>query len=113
MKQTPMPQRQKPMRRTRIKPMSDKRRAENRERRKVLHAAYGTHPPCALCEPLQAHGITTGCNGWADDADEILRRSAGGSITDVSNVRPVGRECHRWITTHPREAREWGLEARR
>lgn len=96
-----------------IKKMSAKRRRENRKRRGVMHDTYGTHPPCYLCAPLQAHGITTGCNGWADDADEILRRSAGGSITDPSNVRPVGRRCHDWITTHPAEAREWGLEARR
>lgn len=100
-------------RRTPIKPMSAKRRRENRQRRKALHDAYGENPLCALCQPLQAHGITTGCNGWADDGDEILRRSAGGSITDPDNVRPVGRECHRWLTEHPAAAREWGLEARR
>ena len=101
------------MRRSRIKSMSDKRRKQNRERRAVLHAIYGEHPRCALCAPLRSHGIVTGCDGWADDADEILRRSAGGSITDPDNVRPVGRECHRWITEHPALAREWGLERRR
>jgi hypothetical protein len=95
--------------RGRIKPMSDKRKAENRERRRVLHATYGTHPRCALCEPLRDRGVVTGCNGWADDGDEIRRRSAGGSITDPANVRPVGRPCHRWVTEHPALAREWGL----
>jgi len=100
------------MKRTRIKPISDKRRRENRERRANLHAAYGSNPRCQLCEPLRAHGIETGCNGWADDGDEILRRSAGGSITDPANVRPVGRACHNWATTHPEEMREWGLERR-
>lgn len=101
------------MKRSRIKPVSDKRRRENAKRRKNLHAAFGSHPRCALCQPLRDHGITTGCSGWADDGDELLRRSAGGSITDPANVRPVGRRCHRWITEHPKEAREWGLEHRR
>jgi hypothetical protein len=97
MKRTPLTRRT-PLKRTgRLNPVSDKRRAENLERR------------CALCGPLRAHGIVTGCNGWADDADEITRRSAGGSITDVANIRPVGRACHRWIGEHPAAAREWGL----
>lgn len=101
------------MRRTRIRPVSDKRRAENIQRREALHAAFGQYPDCTLCPELRAHGITTGCNGKADDADEILRRSAGGSITDVANIRPVGRRCHDWATAHPREMREWGLEGSR
>lgn len=92
-----------------INPMSDRRRKENAKRRAVLHAAFGAFPRCQLCEPLRAHGIVTGCNGWADDADEVLRRSAGGSIVDVENIRPVGRECHRWIGDNPKLAREWGL----
>lgn len=101
------------MKRTRIKPISDKRRRENKERRAVLHETYGDHPPCFLCGPLRAHGIATGCNGWADDGDEFLRRSAGGSITDPTNVRPVGRRCHDWATAHPKEMRDWGLEGSR
>ena len=101
------------MKRSRIKPMSDKRRKENEQRRAILHAAFGSHPRCALCAPLAEHGIFTGCDGWATDADEILRRSAGGSITDVDNIRPVGRLCHRFATEHPAAMREWGLERSR
>jgi hypothetical protein len=101
------------MKRTRLKPMSAKRRKQNAERRAALHAIYGEHPRCALCGPLRSHGIVTGCNGWADDGDEVLRRSAGGSITDPENVRPVGRACHRWATEHPKQMREWGLERSR
>lgn len=99
-------------RRKRLKPVSDRRAAENIERREAVVAAFGQYPDCALCAPLAEHGIRTGCNGKADDADELLRRSAGGSITDVSNIRPVGRRCHRWVTEHPAEARAWGLELR-
>lgn len=101
------------MKRTRLRPVSQKRAAENRERRAILRKVYGEHPPCALCEPLRARGVVTGCDGRADDGDEILRRSAGGSITDPANVRPVGRLCHSWATAHPKEMRAWGLEGSR
>jgi hypothetical protein len=99
-------------RRKGLKPVSDKRRAENIERREAVVAAFGQYPDCALCGPLAAHGVRTGCNGKADDADELLRRSAGGSITDVANIRPVGRRCHDWIGANVALAREWGLELR-
>lgn len=115
MKRSPPPGRRTPLRsgkglaRTRINPISDKRRAENVDRREALIAAYGQFPDCTLCEPLRAAGIVTGCNGRADDGDEILLRSRGGSIVDPANVRPVGRRCHEWVTTHPTKAKELGL----
>lgn len=101
------------MKRSPLRRMSAKRRRENAQRRAILLAAFGTHPRCALCKPLAEHGIYTGCDGWADDADEITRRSAGGSITDIENIRPVGRLCHRFATEHPGAMREWGLEGSR
>lgn len=119
MKRSPLPPRRTPLRstsqlsRSRLKPVSDKRRRENTKRREILHATYGQYPRCQLCDPLRAHGIVTGCDGWATDGDELLRRSAGGSITDPTNVRPVGRLCHIWIGAHPKAAREWGLVASR
>lgn len=106
--------RRKPMKRgKRVKAVSDRRRDENEERRRAAEAKWGRFPACQLCQPLRDHGIVTGCNGRADDLDEILRRSAGGSIVDMDNCRPVGRRCHRWLTEHPAEARAWGLERSR
>lgn len=97
------------MKRTRLMSMSAKRRKENKERREVVRATFGEHPPCFLCGPLRAFGVVTGCDGRATDVDEILRRSAGGSITEPANIRPVGRKCHDWIGANPKLAREWGL----
>lgn len=97
------------MKRSPIRKMSKKRVAANRRRRKVLHAAYGDTPRCVLCEPLQAAGIDTGCDGRAVDGDEIRRRSALGSIEDLDNVRPVGRACHDWVGANPARAHELGL----
>lgn len=80
-----------------------------------MTAAYGQHPVCHACLPLQLVGIDrarTGCNGWAVDAHELLSRGRGGSITDPANVAPVSRECHRWITEHPDDAEAAGLAHR-
>ena len=102
------------MKRTELRRVSKRRAAENRLRRQVVREAWPDgRPPCALCGPLREHGITTGCDGWADDVDEVLRRSAQGSIVDIENLRPVGRRCHIWGTEHPREMRAWGLERSR
>jgi hypothetical protein len=89
--------------------VSKKRARENRERRRVILAHFGKHPRCYGCLPLTELGIVTGCNGWADDAHEILSRARGGSITDPANVIPLGRLCHSYVTTHPREAEAAGL----
>lgn len=92
-----------------LRQVSAKRARLMRRRSKAVHEAYGDRPRCVLCEPLRAAGIVTGCNGLADDGDEIKRRSAGGSIVDPVNVRPVGRRCHEWIGDHPKRAHELGL----
>lgn len=49
------------------------------------------------------------CGGVAVEVHEVLRRSAGGSITDDDNVRSTCAFDHRWTHTHPKEARELGL----
>jgi 5-methylcytosine-specific restriction endonuclease McrA len=75
---------------------SRKRQAENRERRRVVVEAFGTDPECFVC------------GRPADDAHELLSRARGGSITDVSGIRPVCRGCHNRITTEPAWAAEHG-----
>lgn len=40
----------------------------------------------------------------ATDVHEMLRRSAGGSITDDANVLAVCRRCHTWIHANPAQA---------
>lgn len=108
-KEPPKPKRK----RKRVNPVSERRAAENVERRAAAMAKWGRYPKCELCQPLRDHGVVTGCTGKADDLDEVLRRSAGGSITDMDGARPVGRRCHSWATAHPKEMREWGLEGSR
>lgn len=99
-------------RRRPLKPVSEKRRATNVIRKANCFEAFGPMPPCYACLPLQLVGIDrarTGCRGFADDAHELLSRARGGSITDPSNIAPVSRDCHRFITEHPELAEAAGL----
>jgi hypothetical protein len=85
-----------------LNPVSDKRRAENRERRKMADAVFGDRPLCGI-------RWGDGCAGWADDLDEILSRGRGGSITDAANTTPACRWCHTQKTEHPAEAEHRGF----
>lgn len=104
MRRSPMPSRRKPLRtRTRLRrggrlrPVSVKKRREQRERRKNLHDTYGTHPECQIRWDL-------GCTGWADDGHEPGMRSRGADPTDPDQVVPCCRHCHRAIHDDPLEA---------
>lgn len=72
---------------------SPKRKAENRERRRVLAEMRKEDPLCARCRVVP----------WTD-GHELLRRSAGGSITDRNNIVGLCRPCHEHIGAHPAEA---------
>jgi len=89
-------------RRAPIKPVSKKRQAEQRERVKMLKAETGGVPvACERCDAAEAN-----------DAHEIVPRSAGGSITDRENVVFLCRPCHRWIGDNPAQAMADGWLAR-
>lgn len=90
------------MRRVRINPVSEKRRAKQRERQKVIARMQRFGRPA--CQ-VRWEGI---CTGLADDAHELRSRARGGSITDPENIVPVCRPCHDHLTTHPKEATERG-----
>jgi 5-methylcytosine-specific restriction endonuclease McrA len=82
------------MKRSRIAPVSRKRRVLLRERRKVTDAM---NPICVRC------------GARADDAHEIVSRARGGSITDPANLVALCRACHTFITDNPRAAHAEGL----
>lgn len=85
-----------------IRQQSKKRKAENRQRRKVVQATFGDQPMC----------VVPGCTRWADDVHEPLTRARGGSITDPANMAPLCRPHHHEITfTEPAWAYEIGLLA--
>lgn len=42
------------------------------------------------------------------DVHELKSRARGGSILDESNLVALCRQCHDWITTHPKQATDQG-----
>jgi 5-methylcytosine-specific restriction endonuclease McrA len=89
-------------RHARIKPVSDKRRAENRQRRKMADEVFGPAPECGIRWDAD-------CRGLADDLHELLSRARLGSITDPENCVPACRPCHSNLTGNPAEAERRGF----
>jgi hypothetical protein len=102
MKRTPLPARKTPMPRGKgPKPVSNKRQAENRVRRKVVKELARHIDHCQAGERI----VTLAdphhrCAGEIHDPHERLPRGRGGSITDPANIILVCRPCHDWIGTH-------------
>lgn len=82
-----------------LRSQSKKRQKENRERKQVAHATFGTDPVC----------VRPGCGQWAWDCHEPLTRARGGSITDPENMAPLCRSCHDELNDEPAWAYDIGL----
>lgn len=82
---------------TPLRPVSRRRQAENRLRRKVVYATFGDAPTCTVLW----------CNRLADDCHEPLTRARGGSITDPANMAPLCRPHHDEITD---EQPDWAYD---
>ena len=83
-----------------LRPVSVKRAAANRERRKMATAVFGDQPQCTA----------PGCPRCADDLHEPLTRARGGSITDPGNARPLCREHHDQVTFAPESELGWAYD---
>jgi hypothetical protein len=87
-----------------IRPVSAKRRAENRQRRAMITGlAGGERPLCAVWLLIQPEW----CTRWADDAHEPLSRARLGSIVDPENCRFLCRACHDVLTFRPESELQW------
>lgn len=91
----------------RLRPVSLRRQAENRQRRAMVDGLFGGERPlCAVWEALQPGW----CTRWADDLHEPLTRARGGSITDPDNAVPLCRACHDRITFRPESELQWAYD---
>lgn len=101
MKRTPLKRGTKPMRRTRLRPRSDRAAAAQVERRRNMHGAYGWKADCVgrailpAC-PTRPHPAAT--------AHEPGKRSQGADPTDPAQAIPLCAVGHRWVHDHPRAA---------
>ena len=89
-----------------VNPVSDRRRAENRERREKADRLWPDRRDgtvmCGCGRPE--------CNRRADDLHETLSRArSGGDITNPDIWVPLARECHDEITLGPDWAYAAGL----
>jgi len=84
------------MKRTRISPISDRRRALSR-----IYAAQRTdylrqHPTCEKCDSRSSRDIHHKAGRY------------GGNYLNVETWCALCRTCHDWIHQHPSKAREKG-----
>jgi hypothetical protein len=87
-----------------VRAVSKKQAAKLRSRRKMVEEMLKDGP---------IECFVDGCHRPADDPHELLSRGRGGAIDDPDNVRGACRDCHIWITTHPREAELLGYALKR
>jgi 5-methylcytosine-specific restriction endonuclease McrA len=85
-----------------LRPVSGRRAADNRARRKVVGQLYGGERPAC---------VRPGCWRLADDVHEPLTRARGGSITDPENMAALCRPCHDEVTFKPTSELSWAYEA--
>lgn len=89
------------MKRSRINPVSKKRRAENVVRRENLERAWGPRPwSCWLAGKVGTLGIPP-CYGEVN-GHEIVKASQGGSRTDPANLLPLCNLHNDWVETADR-----------
>ena len=81
------------MKRSPIRSQSAKRAREQRQRVAMLREIEADQEICQRCH-----------SDRASQAHEYLRRSQGGSITEIEGIALICFECHRFITEHPRQA---------
>ncbi len=93
------------MKRTRLRPVSAKRRKEQARRRANMVAAFGETPACAIAWDDR-------CRGWADAPHELRKAGQGGSRTDPANCLPACGPCNSAIEDHPNEAHRRGFVIR-
>jgi len=93
------------MKRSSINRVSKKRKAQNAIRKILLADKYGP-PAYWKCEigPIIGDACFGPVNGH-----ELLKRSRGGSITDLDNIMLACNYHNEWVESHPQEAHEMGL----
>lgn len=97
-----------PARRTKLSPVSKKRKAETGARRATVAAVVARDGGCVAA----FRGAPGACIGPLT-AHEVVKRSQGGSHLDPTNCLALCWFHNGWVEDHPRAARELGLTASR
>ena len=105
------------MKRSAINPVSKRRAAKLRERKKMIAAMKREGPVmCGFPNDQPIYKSSLGvvfrvfpCGEYADDLHEPGKRSQGADPSNADSVIPLCREHHDWTHQHPREAAALGL----
>lgn len=91
------------MKRSKINPVSKKRQRQNAERKAAMLEVFGPRErwKCAL------RGRYLACFGDVN-GHELLKRSRGGSITDMNNVVLLCSAHNTWVEDYPEVANQIG-----
>ena len=98
------------MKRSPVNRISQKRQAEMQLRKSLMEETFGPRETwrctfwlyrSTLMEPSLCHGNVNG--------HELLKRSRGGSITDMNNVVLLCDFHNGWCEDHPSDAHDMGL----
>lgn len=104
-RRTPLARGTSQLRRTRLKPMSDKRRAEIPERDRVREQVLRRDNYLCVAADLVP---SVACWGHLD-VDEIKPRSDGGDYLNPDDCQSICRAHHDWKHAHHKEALALGL----
>ena len=108
---TPLKRGPGPQRKTRLSPMSDKRRKVSVARREFVAEVLSHRTRCEAGSVIRSVDTDHRCFGYSTDVHEVLTRARGGDILDPDNVRAICRRCHDWIHDHPADSLDLGLLA--
>ena len=108
---TPLKRGPGPERRSRLKPMSEKRKKVSVARREFVADILSHRTRCEAGVLVRSRDIEHRCFGYSTDVHEVLTRARGGDILDPMNVKAICRRCHDWIHEHPADALDLGLLA--
>lgn len=104
-RKTPL-QRGKPLRRTKLKPVSEKRKKESVVYAQKVRAYQIEHPFCEVCSIINTVAPVA-CEQRVQDNHHMMGR--GKYYLDERFFRSACRPGHQWIEDHKNTAREMGL----
>jgi len=116
MKRSPLKRGSSQLKRSPLKPRSDKMAERYVDRRELVKRLLKERPYCEACMVWAGHDAVKGLlkstvvrQKKSVDIHELVNRSQGGSILDERNLLAVCRQCHTRITTEPTVGETLGL----
>lgn len=99
-------------RRTRLRNRSNAKARQMADRRRLVARLLDQSPWCEVGPVIHQVDPAWPCTRRAEGLHELRKRSAGGSLTNLDNLRRACNRCNCWVEDHPVTARRLGLVVR-